>query len=165
MTSLIHPCQKRALIPLKFEVVFNYDTFFKVAQSYPHGPKLAQLTVLHSHLSDSVLTSTSISARASVLLLCSMIACVRSRCGSINRTGHKMLISKRRSPVWSIIASITKRLALLDCTALEQKTKQRQKQQKQTQFPNHQTSTKENCRIFHGTNTKIKEEKFHLKGS
>ena len=46
MTSLIHPCQKRALIPLKFEVVFNYDTFFKVAQSYPHGPKLAQLTVL-----------------------------------------------------------------------------------------------------------------------
>ena len=46
MTSLIHPGQKRALIPLKFEVVFNYDTFFKVAQSYPHGPKLAQLTVL-----------------------------------------------------------------------------------------------------------------------
>ena len=46
MTSLIHPCQKRALIPLKFEVVFNYDTFFKVAKSYPHGPKLAQLTVL-----------------------------------------------------------------------------------------------------------------------
>ena len=46
MTSLIHPCQKRALIPSKFEVVFNYDTFFKVAQSYPHGPKLAQLTVL-----------------------------------------------------------------------------------------------------------------------
>ena len=46
MASLIHPCQKRALIPLKFEVVFNYDTFFKVAQSYPHGPKLAQLTVL-----------------------------------------------------------------------------------------------------------------------
>ena len=45
MTSLIHPCQKRALIPSKFEVVFNYDTFFKVAQSYPHGPKLAQLTV------------------------------------------------------------------------------------------------------------------------
>ena len=45
MTSLIHPCQKRALVPLKFEVVFNYDTFFKVAQSYPHGPKLAQLTV------------------------------------------------------------------------------------------------------------------------
>ena len=47
MTSLIHPCPKRALIPLKFEVVFNYDTFFKVAQSYPHGPKLAQLTVLY----------------------------------------------------------------------------------------------------------------------
>ena len=47
MTSLIHPCQKRTLIPLNFEVVFNYDTFFKVAQSYPHGPKLAQLTVLH----------------------------------------------------------------------------------------------------------------------
>ena len=45
MTSLIHPVQKRALIPLKLEVVFNYDTFFKVAQSYPHGPKLAQLTV------------------------------------------------------------------------------------------------------------------------
>ena len=45
MTSLIHPCQKRALISLKFEVIFNYDTFFKVAQSYPHGPKLAQLTV------------------------------------------------------------------------------------------------------------------------
>ena len=45
MTSLIHPSQKRALIPLKFEEVFNYDTFFKVAQSYPHGPKLAQLTV------------------------------------------------------------------------------------------------------------------------
>ena len=45
MTGLIHPCQKRALIPLKFEVLFNYDTFFKVAQSYPHGPKLAQLTV------------------------------------------------------------------------------------------------------------------------
>ena len=37
---------KRALIPLKFELVFNYNTFFKVAQSYPHGPKLAQLTVL-----------------------------------------------------------------------------------------------------------------------
>ena len=47
MTSLIHSCQKRALIPLKFEVVFNYDTFFKVAQSYPHDPKLAQLTVLY----------------------------------------------------------------------------------------------------------------------
>ena len=47
MTSLIHPCQKRALIPSKFEVVFNHDTFFKVAQSYPHGPKLAQLTVYH----------------------------------------------------------------------------------------------------------------------
>ena len=46
MTSLFHPCQKRALIPLKFEVIFNYDTFFKVAQSYPHGPKLAQLTVI-----------------------------------------------------------------------------------------------------------------------
>ena len=46
MTSLIHPCQKRAVIPLKFGVVFNYDTFFKVAQCYPHGPKLAQLTVL-----------------------------------------------------------------------------------------------------------------------
>ena len=45
MTSLIHPCQKKPLIPLKFEVVFNYDTFFKVAQSYPYGPKLAQLTV------------------------------------------------------------------------------------------------------------------------
>ena len=45
MTSLIHPSQKRVLIPLKFEVVFNYDTFFKVSQSYPHGPKLAQLTV------------------------------------------------------------------------------------------------------------------------
>ena len=45
MISLIHPCQKRALIPLKFEVVFNYNTFFKVAQSYPHGPKLAKLTV------------------------------------------------------------------------------------------------------------------------
>ena len=45
MTSLIYPCPKRALIPLKFEVIFNYDTFFKVAQSYPHGPKLAQLTV------------------------------------------------------------------------------------------------------------------------
>ena len=45
MTSLIHPCPKRALIPLKFEVIFNYDTYFKVAQSYPHGPKLAQLTV------------------------------------------------------------------------------------------------------------------------
>ena len=44
MASFIHPCQKRALIPLKFEI-FNYDTFFKVAQSYPHGPKLAQLTV------------------------------------------------------------------------------------------------------------------------
>ena len=41
----IHPCPKRALISLKFEVIFNYDTFFKVAQSYPHGPKLAQLTV------------------------------------------------------------------------------------------------------------------------
>ena len=37
MTNLIHPCQKRALIPLKFEVVFNYDTFFKLAQSYPHS--------------------------------------------------------------------------------------------------------------------------------
>ena len=49
MTSLIHPCQKRALIPLKFEEVFNYDTFFKVAQSYPHGPKLAQLTVPAAH--------------------------------------------------------------------------------------------------------------------
>ena len=45
MTSLIHSCQKRALIPLTFEIVFNYDTFFKVAQSYPHGPKLAQLMV------------------------------------------------------------------------------------------------------------------------
>ena len=48
MTSLIHPCRKRALIPLKFEVVFNYDTFLKVAQSYPHGPKLAQMTVVKS---------------------------------------------------------------------------------------------------------------------
>ena len=38
--------QKTALIPLKFEVIFNYDTLLKVAQSYPHGPKLAQLTVL-----------------------------------------------------------------------------------------------------------------------
>ena len=46
MTSLIHPCPKRALIPLEFELIFNYDTFFKVAQSYPHGPKLAQLTVV-----------------------------------------------------------------------------------------------------------------------
>ena len=46
MTSLIHPCPKRALIPLKFEVIFNYDTFFKVAQRYPHGPRLAQLTVV-----------------------------------------------------------------------------------------------------------------------
>ena len=46
MTSLIHPCPKRALIPLKFEVIFNYDTFFKVAQRYPHGPKLAKLTVV-----------------------------------------------------------------------------------------------------------------------
>ena len=36
---------KRALIPFKFEVIFNYDTFFKVAQSFPHGPKLARLTV------------------------------------------------------------------------------------------------------------------------
>ena len=45
MISLIHPSQKRVPIPLKFEVVFNYDTFFKVAQSYPHGPKLAPLTV------------------------------------------------------------------------------------------------------------------------
>ena len=45
MTSLIHTCQKRALIPLKFEVIFNYDAFFKVAQSYPHVLKLAQLTV------------------------------------------------------------------------------------------------------------------------
>ena len=45
MTMPIHPCPKRALIPLKFEVIFNYDTFFKVAQSYPHGRKLAQLTV------------------------------------------------------------------------------------------------------------------------
>ena len=45
MTMPIHPCPKRVLIPLKFEVIFNYDTFFKVAQSYPHGPKLAQLTV------------------------------------------------------------------------------------------------------------------------
>ena len=36
---------KKNTDPLKFEVVFNYDTFFKVAQSYPHGPKLAQLTV------------------------------------------------------------------------------------------------------------------------
>ena len=44
MTSLIHPCPKRALIPLKFEVI-SIMTFFKVAQSYPHGPKLAQLTV------------------------------------------------------------------------------------------------------------------------
>ena len=39
MTSLIHPCQKRALTPLKFEVIFNYDTFFQ------GGTKLAQLTV------------------------------------------------------------------------------------------------------------------------
>ena len=27
ITSSIHPCQKRALISLKIEVVFNYDTF------------------------------------------------------------------------------------------------------------------------------------------
>ena len=46
MTSLnsIH-AEKEHWSLLKFEVVFNYDTFFKVAQSYPHGPKLAQLTV------------------------------------------------------------------------------------------------------------------------
>ena len=29
MTSLIHPCLKRALIPLKFEVIFNYDNFLR----------------------------------------------------------------------------------------------------------------------------------------
>ena len=36
---------QRALTPLKFEVIFNYDILFKMAQSYPHVPKLAQLTV------------------------------------------------------------------------------------------------------------------------
>ena len=50
--GLIHPCQKRALIPLKFEVIFNYNNDFQVAQSYPHGPKLAQLTVLSSDTLD-----------------------------------------------------------------------------------------------------------------
>ena len=45
MTRLIHPCQKRALVPLKFEVIFYYVNFFKVAQSYL-GTKLAQLTGL-----------------------------------------------------------------------------------------------------------------------
>ena len=47
--SLLHdqrnPSMPKKLIPLKFEVIFNYETFFKVAQSYMHGPKLAQLTV------------------------------------------------------------------------------------------------------------------------
>ena len=36
---------KRAFIPLKFEVIFNYVILFTVAQSYPHDPKVAQLTV------------------------------------------------------------------------------------------------------------------------
>ena len=31
--------------PFKIEVIFNYDICFTVAQSYPHGPKLVQLTV------------------------------------------------------------------------------------------------------------------------
>ena len=57
MIGLNHPCQKRALIPLKFEVIFNYDTFFKVAQSYPYGPKLAQLTV-HVFTNETAVKST-----------------------------------------------------------------------------------------------------------
>ena len=46
MTSLIHPSQKRAQISLKFEVVFNYDTFFKVRVTrtkLPAWPKISPI--------------------------------------------------------------------------------------------------------------------------
>ena len=37
---------KKSTDPLKIWSSFQLWHFFKVAQSYPHGPKLAQLTVL-----------------------------------------------------------------------------------------------------------------------
>ena len=42
MTSLIHPCQEGALIPLKFEVVFNYD-FFQDGTKLPAWPKISPI--------------------------------------------------------------------------------------------------------------------------
>ena len=43
MTSLIHA--KKSTDPFTIWSNFQLWQFFKVAQSYPHGPKLAQLTV------------------------------------------------------------------------------------------------------------------------